>query len=122
MDAELLNSVIERVGVSKAPWAPESLVVSVNTTLIGAPGGDLTVGWRVDGQTVEAGPANSDAAVNVEVPWKEALSVVSGQLAPAVAYMRGLAKPAGEMDKVLRLLAATATPEFRNWLGGLREG
>jgi hypothetical protein len=57
-----------------------------------------------------------DADVSLTLPYPEAVAIAQGEVAPSVAFMRGRMKTAGNPGKLLDLLAATATPAFREGL------
>ncbi len=88
----------------------------VNLNVTGAPDGEFDVRWRVSpsGVTVEPGPG-PDADVTVTAKYKDFAQVVKGELPPAVAYMQGKLKPAGDMALILRLLALSSTEAFDRW-------
>ena len=89
----------------------------VRWTVSKAPGGDaaFTWVWR-DGVVVEvhdgaeAGGAEPDVELTMSYPDHRALT--TGEVSPAVAYMRGRLKAAGHSGKVLAMLERTAQPAF----------
>ena len=106
------------------------LTARVEQVVTGAEGGD--VGWWatfVDGRVVDAGrhevapdvsalvaaPAAAGAPplVTVTMPLSLATAVAAGDVEPAAAFMQGRAKVAGDQAMLLRLLALTASPEYR---------
>jgi predicted lipid carrier protein YhbT len=98
--------------------------VRLAVTVTGAPQGDVQ--WHAvlrDGalEAFDAG-ALADADVSLTLPYAEAVAVYRGELDPSVAYMQGRMKTAGDPGKLLRLLAATATPDYaelRSELAGI---
>jgi hypothetical protein len=87
----------------------------VQATVTGGPDGDVTW-WTVhaDGRVVAAGLGERpDATVTVTAPYPVAADLATGALAPSAAFMQGRAKVAGDQAALLWLLAATATPAYR---------
>jgi hypothetical protein len=93
---------------------------------------DGDVGWWatfVDGRVVDAGRhelasdvgalvagsvgADAPPLVTVTMPLSLAVAIASGDVEPAVAFMQGRAKVAGDQAALLRVLALSATPEYR---------
>ncbi len=85
----------------------------VECTVTGGPDGDVKL--HAAGNDVSLG-ALEDADVSLTVPYAEAIAIAQGELEPSVAFMQGRMKTAGDPGKLLDLLAATATPAFREGL------
>jgi hypothetical protein len=101
----------------------------VSFVVTGGPDGD--VAWRlavVDGRAVDAGrleTADVDEAtgaadaegdpppVTVTLPRVLAIAVARGEVELPAAFMQGRAKVAGDQAALVRILAWTATPEYR---------
>lgn len=94
---------------------------TVALTILGGPDGDVPTVWSVDGGklTVQVKPAE-DASVTMTIPWNDALVVVRGDVAPAVVYMQGKLKAAGDMTCVLALLEQGSSPECKTWITAVR--
>jgi hypothetical protein len=94
---------------------------SIGLVVTGTAGGDIKVRLRVvDGRPVEAVAAGGgDPELTLTVTAGDAAAIARGEMAPSVAFMRGRLKTAGDNGLLLRLLAATAHPDFGPWLGGL---
>jgi SCP-2 sterol transfer family len=73
--------------------------------------------WRyVDGVPGEGAlGAADDADLTLLISSEDAGTVMSGEVSPSVAYMRGRLKPSGEGGLVLAWLASTTTDEYRKW-------
>ena len=96
--------------------APEA-AATIAITLLGAPGGDRPTTWQVEGERMTATLGDSpDADVVVTIPWADALAIVTGELEPAVAYMRGRLKPSGDMKLTLALMKLGSSPAFATWM------
>lgn len=70
-----------------------------------------------DGKPSEGGvgsPAGTDVTLSVDA--SEAGKILSGQLRPSVAFMRGRLKTSGDESLVLALLRSSADPGFSTWL------
>ena len=93
--------------------APAVDHASVECAVTGAPDGDVKLHFA--GDDVALG-ALENADVALTVPYAEAVAIAQGELAPSVAFMQGRMKTAGDPGKLLELLAATATPAFRDGL------
>ena len=84
----------------------------------GVAGGDRSVVGRwVEGRPVEV--AGADADVTFTLAAADAEELAAGRLSPSVAFMQGRLKTSGDPGLVIAFLAATATPAFEQWLGGL---
>jgi putative sterol carrier protein len=96
---------------------PEPVSGSVAVVVAGGPSGSLVIkdgqitGWR----SGEVAPA--DATLTLQPP--EAEQLLSGEVEPSVAFMRGRLKASGDMSLVLALLRATSTDSFRVALADL---
>lgn len=138
-DLELLSAGwVERYREATADLpARPGTTARIEQLVTGGPGGDL--GWWatiVDGRTVAAGrydraddavaavAAAADARgeparpgdpplVTLTLPWSLAVAIAAGEVEPAAAFMQGRAKVAGDHAALLRVLALTATPEYR---------
>lgn len=110
----------DTISDNAAEWLPEGLDCTVVTMLAGAPGGDVSIAWRVSAGNLAVVSDVDAPDVEVELQWKDAVGIVGGQLVPAVAYMQGKLKPSGRMDIVLGLLDASATDRFKAWLADFR--
>jgi hypothetical protein len=107
-----------------APPVAAGVTAEVRIGVLGGPGGDeQTVVRLVDGTVTAAtpdDPADGEPDVAFTLPAADAAAVVDGSLSPSVAFMRGRLKTAGDEGLVLRLLAATAGPDFDRWLTARR--
>lgn len=96
-----------------SPGASGTVVLTVTGTADGDRVGALRV---VDGrpaEVVDAGAVEADLALTL--PAAEAAALLSGGLAPSVAYMQGRLKTAGDNRLLLAVLAATASPAWDRW-------
>ena len=94
---------------------PSSLTGSVQVEVTGGPDGDRGVHAELDGGRLVAlrpGPAPSPDAV-LTLTDADARAVVDGQLDPAVAFMQGRMKVAGDMAVVLDLLVLSGSEAAR---------
>jgi len=94
---------------------PGSLTGSVQVDVTGGPDGDVGVHAELAGGRLVAlrpGPAASPDAV-LTLADADARAVVNGDLEPAVAFMQGRMKVAGDMAVVLDLLVLSASEEAR---------
>jgi len=90
-----------------------SFATSVECAVTGAPAGDVRLHAGVEG--IGAGSLDG-AEVALTVPYADAAAIVRGELEPSVAFMQGRMKTAGDPGRLLDLLAASATPAFREAL------
>jgi putative sterol carrier protein len=93
--------------------APSVGGANVECAVTGSPDGEVKL--YAKGADVGLG-ALSDADISLIVPYADAIAIVRGELEPSVAFMQGRMKTAGDPGKLLDLLAATATPAFREGL------
>jgi putative sterol carrier protein len=93
--------------------APALRDATVECAVIGGPDGDVK--FHAVGEEVALG-ALADADVSLTVPYPDSMAIARGELEPSVAFMQGRMKTAGDPGKLLDLLAATATPAFREGL------
>ena len=93
--------------------APTVGDATVECAVTGGPDGDVKL--HAAGNDVALG-ALANADVSLTVPYPEAIAIARGELEPSVAFMQGRMKTAGDPGKLLDLLAATATPAFREGL------
>jgi hypothetical protein len=85
----------------------------VECAITGGPDGEVKL--HATGDDVGSGGLG-DADVTLTLPYPEAVGVARGDLEPSVAFMQGRMKTAGDPGLLLDLLAATATPAFRDGL------
>lgn len=96
----------------------------------GAPQGDVVVGLVVDDGRVasaaigplaaaDTGPDTAD--LTITTTYADARLLAAGDLDPSVAVMRGRAKVAGDVGKLLAVLPLTRTPQYRAALAALHE-
>jgi hypothetical protein len=79
-------------------------------------GADSVSSWRVeDGQVVSLESAPESPALVLTVSPPDAELLKAGELSPAVAYMQGRLKPAGDTGLWLRLAKFSTTPDYDNW-------
>lgn len=81
------------------PLGPFEVVVT------GGPLGEVSGG--------SAGAAEAQATLSLAAA--DAWAILSGELAPSVAFMRGVLKTAGDPGLVLDVLALSATDVFESW-------
>jgi putative sterol carrier protein len=86
---------------------------SVECAITGTPEGEVKL--HASGSGIGTG-ALGDADVSLTLPYSEAVAVARGELEPSVAFMQGRMKTAGDPGRLLDLLAASATPAFRDGL------
>jgi putative sterol carrier protein len=119
----------ERAGAlwEKLPEAPGA-EGTVSLAIALAPRKEVAFHWRYDGgRPVSGGPgANGDAdtggpAVAFTITAAEAPDVLSGQVEPSVAFMRGRLKASGDGGLLLAFLASTTTNGFSAWRSALAE-
>lgn len=116
------NDIATQLGFSDGlrdpgSWLPVDFDVFVGLTITGAPGGD----WMgqvhfSEGSMVFEAPGSHAPIVELTIAWKYAKQVAELEIAPSVAYMRGLLKPSGDMPTVLELLRFTDNEAFSAWL------
>ena len=94
--------------------APAVGDTKVECAVAGGPDGEVKASCRRRRRGVRG--ASADADVSLTVPYPEAVAIAQGELEPTVAFMQGRMKTAGDPGKLLDLLAATATPAFREGL------
>ena len=85
----------------------------VQHTVTGAP--VEVVYWLAweDGRVVDGGLGPDPAAeVTLVTPRALAAELAQGRVEPSVAFMQGRMKTSGDQAALLRVLAATATPEY----------
>ena len=95
---------------------PPTLTGAVVVEVTGGAEGDA-VGHAVftDGRLADSGPGPVPAPdVTLTLSDADARAVLSGELDPAVAFMQGRMKVAGDMGRVLDLLALSATDDLRS--------
>lgn len=82
-------------------------------------GGRREVGchWRYDqGVPGDGGPGKlAEADLQFTLAAADAAGVVSGEITPSVAFMRGRLKATGDGALLLGFLASTNAPEFESW-------
>jgi SCP-2 sterol transfer family len=85
----------------------------VQFTVTGAPGEVVYwLAWE-DGRVVDGGLGPDPAAeVQLVTPRALAAELAQGRVEPSVAFMQGRMKTSGDQAALLRVLAATATPEY----------
>ena len=85
----------------------------VQFTVTGAPGEVFYwLAWE-DGRVVDGGLGPDPAAeVQLVTPRALAAELAQGRVEPSVAFMQGRMKTSGDQAALLRVLAATATPEY----------
>jgi hypothetical protein len=105
LQCELLADLPARAGASGR----------LQHTVTGVPGGEVAYWLDFDDGRVVGGRLGSDPepAVAITAPLAVAVDIASGNVEPSVAFMQGRAKVAGDQRMLLRLLALTATPEYR---------
>ena len=109
-DQDWLDQAAKELGNSVG-LPSEPLVVT--TTVVGGPDGDVTATWRVTASGTDvAVESASDAAVGFSCSHKDAIAIVEGILAPAVAFMQGRLKTTGDNGVVIRLLEVASTSGF----------
>lgn len=96
-------AALEGTGAAPGPSATVQVVVG------GTPNGDVKFHLAVvDGVVVAAAPGNDPKAeVSLTVPHPEAQAMLTGELDPNVAFMRGRMKTAGDPGLLLDLLSTT---------------
>jgi len=108
----------EGVG-SLAGSLPEVPDVTGTVSLAVGLGGRREVGchWRYDKGVPGGGGAGklAEADLQFTVAAADAAGVVSGDVAPSVAFMRGRLKATGDGGLLLGFLASTHAPEFEAW-------
>jgi hypothetical protein len=103
------------------PPAP-GLSGTVGFGVLIAPRKEVAFHWRyVDGSVVGGGTGAAPASdagdwVSFTLSRADAGEVLSGGVAPSVAFMRGRLKTAGDNGMVLAFLASTEEDGFADWL------
>ena len=101
----------------------EGATAVVEHTVSGTPGGEA-VYWTefTEGRLIAAGVGpRPDATVTMTAPYAVAAAVATGEVEASVAFMQGRTKVGGDQALLLRLLAVTATPEYRVATAGLAD-
>lgn len=100
--------------VAGQAW-PTSLTCTVVVEVTGGADADVAVHGRVaDGSLVASGLGPTDAPdLTLTVSDADARALLTGALEPAVAFMQGRLKVAGDMGALLDLLATSGTDEAR---------
>lgn len=92
--------------------------IVVDLTVVRGKRDEARARWCWDGKALsvtETTAGGVEADVMLSIPMTEAGLVLDGTLPPAIAYMRGQLKASGDMELVLRLLAASAATTFARW-------
>ena len=107
--ADALAPWAKATGDAAPPAAAPPAPVTVTFTVTGGPDGDATGALDLwpDGQ-------GARREVGFTLPAGEARSLIAGDLAPSVAFMRGRLKTSGDAGAVLDVLAATATASWES--------
>jgi hypothetical protein len=104
------------------PLAP-GLTAAVSFGILMAPRKEVAFHWIYQtGEVVSGAPGpvpDGPRAAAFTVGRADAASVLSGDVAPSVAFMRGRLKTAGDNGVVLDFLASTETDGFGEWLARL---
>ena len=79
-------------------------------------GADSMSGWRIaDDRVVALDSVPADPALTITVTPADLPLLISGELSPAVAYMQGRLKPAGDNELWLALAKVSASPSYDEW-------
>ena len=100
------------------PPAP-GVTGAVSFGILVAPRKEVAFHWvySPEGEVVSgAAGAPTEPAVAFTLSKADAGPVLSGTVAPSVAFMRGRLKTAGDNGMVLSFLASTESPGFGDWL------
>lgn len=105
-------------GLPEAPGAsgPVRLAIAV------APRREAAIHWRYEqGRVVDGGAGSGpEAALALSLSAADAPEVLSGRVAPSVAFMRGRLKASGEGSLLLAFLESTTSEGFSGWLDQLK--
>jgi hypothetical protein len=90
---------------------------SVSMSFVVARKQEIAVHWRYeDGKAVSGGVgALPDADLVLSIANPDLGELLSGEVEPSVAFMRGRLKASGSGAILLPFLASTTTPEFVSW-------
>ena len=97
--------------------------VTIDVTVLGAPGADVRCAVTVQNGTLSAAAAASGALgapgaeVSLTLRYDDVVAVLHGTLSPSVTFMQGTMKTAGDPGRLLDVLAATE----RSGFGALRD-
>ncbi len=91
--------------------------------LTSGPSGALSYYWVIeDGRLVDAALGKvSDPDVVLTQTYQDALAIHVGELDFAVAFMQGLTKVAGDMGRLLSVMALASSSAQREWQHKLSE-
>ena len=102
------------------PWpgaVPVTPPVILSVTVTGGPEGDVRYERRWGTDTDATG---EERQLALTIPAPDARAVLTGDLSPSVAFMRGRIKTSGDAAAVLEVLAATADTSFPEALARVR--
>lgn len=95
---------------------------TVALALVWPTGQEKVLHWRFEGGRPVAGGAGpvEDADVVLSAAGPDAESLLSGEVEPSVAFMRGRLKAAGDGALLLAFLESTAGDRHKAWLERVR--
>ncbi len=90
---------------------------TVSLAITAGRGRDVGYHWEYRDGTPGAGEVGvaADADLALTIARDDAWSVLTGEVEPSVAFMRGRLKATGAGDLLLELLESTTAPEYQDW-------
>jgi hypothetical protein len=81
----------------------------------GGPRKEARVRWRYEDGTPAFATGDAEADLALTMVADDAAAVLSGQVSPSVAYMRGRLKASGDGALLLAFLRSTTDGQFAEW-------
>ncbi len=90
---------------------------TVSLAITGGRGRDVGYHWEYRNGVPGGGGVGvvADADLALSIARDDAWSILSGEVEPSVAFMRGRLKATGAGGLLLELLESTTTPEYQDW-------
>lgn len=100
-----------------------SVSVSSGSSRSARASGEVSYYWRYEDGVAGGGGIGTPPVADVALVMarSDAWSVLTGEMDPSVAYMRGRLKATGDGQLLLELLKSSTTDGFRTWLQQARQ-